>query len=263
MKKALLFFQMLVAVSTAALAQYDLSFNYTYSQPQQQMGAYIKNAHGLQVQALYRLCNSRLAVGAGIGINGYGSQTTRQTYWFSDGSTSETDVSVDNSFSTFHAIARLDLLPSAVITPYVTGIAGYNVYKTSLYIENPDDPDGCTPLENKSLQKDGAFSVGGGGGLRWDLSSIFKGAAKQRFFADLSALYTQGGRVSYMNVNIPATSSTNQHHLSPASSDVFSYTTRFINPVNQVVHEHHVGDVYSSYIQMVEFKLGVVYRISR
>ncbi|MDO1445906.1 hypothetical protein Q0590_06565 [Rhodocytophaga aerolata] len=262
MKNILLSLLLLLCVSTATMAQYDLSTGYVYSRPQQQMGDYIKHAHGLQFQALYRLPNSRLAFGAGIGFNGYGSETSRQTYRFGDGSTTETDVSVDNAFSTFALIGRLDLLPASIVTPYLTGQAGYSLYRTSLYIENPDDPDGCKPLENKALQTDGAFSVSGGGGLRWDLSSIIKKASKQRFFADISALYTQGGKVSYMNVNIPATPATH-HHPVPASGDVFSYSTRFINPVNQVVHEHHVGDVYSSYIRMMEFKLGFVYRISK
>lgn len=263
MKKVLLLLNIFVITGTAAVAQYDLTVSYTYSRPQQQMGTYINNAHGLQFQALYRVPHSRLALGAGIGFNGYGSQTTRQTYRFGDGSSTETDVSVDNSFSTFHLIGRLDLLPAAVVTPYITGQAGYHVYRTTLYIENPDDPDGCKPLENKALQNDGAFSVSGGGGLRWDLGSIFKKVAAERFFADLSVLYTRGGRVSYMNVNIPASPAAHQHHSTPASGDVFSYSARFINPVNQVVHEHHVGDVYSSYIQLMEFKLGFVYRISR
>jgi hypothetical protein len=263
MKKVLLLLQVLVAACTAALAQYDLTTSYIYSRPQQQMGSYINQAHGLQFQALYGLTNSRLALGAGISFNGYGSQTTEQTYRFGDGSTTETDVSVNNSFSAFNMIGRLDLLPASVITPYVTGQAGYNLYRTSLYIENPNDPDGCRPLENKALQNDGAFSVSGGGGIRWDISSIVKKADRNRFFVDLSALYTRGGRVSYMNVNIPATPATHQHQATPASSDVFSYSARFINPVNQVVHEHHVGDIYSSYIQMMEFKLGFVYRIAR
>jgi hypothetical protein len=129
-----------------------------------------------------------------------------------------------------------------------------------LYIENPDDPDGCRPLENKALLSDGAFSISGGGGIRWDLSSVFKGTAKDKFLVDLSVLYTQGGSVQYMNVNIPATP---EHHSTPATDNVSTYNARFINPANQIVHEHHVGDVYQSYIQMMEFKLGIVYRIAR
>jgi hypothetical protein len=263
MKKVLFLFQILMAAGTAAFAQYDLAAQFTYFRPQHQMGTYINNAQGIQAQALYRIPNSRFAAGAGIGINGYGSQNTRQTYRFSDGATTETDVSVNNTFLTFNAIGRLDLLPSAAVIPYLTGQAGYNAYRTTLYIENPDDPDGCRPLENKALLSDGAFSVSGGGGIRWDLGSVFKGMGKERFLVDLSALYTQGGRVQYMNVNIPATPVTYQHHPAPASSDVSSYSARFINPANQVVHEHHVGDVYQSYIQMMEFKLGLVYRLPR
>jgi hypothetical protein len=263
MKKTLFLLLLSAITCTGAFAQYDLSATYTYFRTQQQMGTYITNANGVQAQALYRIPKSRLAIGAGIGINGYGSQNTRQTYRFSDGATTETDVSVNNTFLTFNAIARLDLLPTAVVTPYIIGQAGYNVYRTTLYIENPDDPDGCRPLENKALLNDGAFSVSGGGGMRWDLGSVFKGAGKERFLVDLSVLYTQGGRVQYMNVNIPATPVAHQHHPVATTDNVSTYNARFINPVNQVVHEHHVGDVYQSYIQMMEFKLGFVYRLTR
>jgi hypothetical protein len=113
MKKVLFLLQILLAAGTAAFAQYDLAASYTYFQPQHQMRTNIKNAHGIQTQALYRIPNSRFAAGVGIGINGYGSQSTRQTYRFSDGATTETDVNVNNTFTTFTAIGRMDLLPSA------------------------------------------------------------------------------------------------------------------------------------------------------
>jgi hypothetical protein len=260
MKKILFLLQIILAACTAAFAQYDLSANYTYSRPQQQMSTYINNAHGMQAQGLYRIPNSRFAAGIGIGINGYGSQSTRQTYRFSDGATTETDVNVNNTFLTFNAIARMDLLTSGVVIPYLTGQAGYSLYRTTLYIENPDDPDGCRPLENKALLSDGAFSVSGGGGIRWDLASIIKGAAKDKFLVDFSVLYTQGGPVQYMNVNIPVTP---EHHHAATTDNISPYNARFINPANQIVHEHHVGDVYQSYIQMMEFKLGIVYRLAK
>ena len=36
---------------------------------------------------------------------------------------------------------------------------------------------------------------------------------------------------------------------------------RFINTQTQVVHEHHVGYVYSNVLSMVEYRLGVIYRM--
>ncbi len=263
MKKTGLLTLLLAVIHSLAFAQFDLGLNYTYTRPHHAMGDFIKQAHGVNLQALYVIPKTSFAVGTEAGIHGYGYQTTRQTYRFSDGSSTETNVNVGNYFLVFNLVARMDLLSGKALTPYLMGKVGYNLYWTNLNIEDPEDEDGCKPLENKSLLSDGAFSVSGGGGLRWDLSTVIKKASKGRFYADLSAHYTQGGRVKYMNVNIPPVENPqqHQHHTRNSSTDVVSYHTKFINPVNQVVHEHHVGDVYNSLIQSMEFKLGFVFRL--
>jgi len=252
------------AAPSVSATRFDLTTYYTYSRPQERMGAFIRQAHGLQLQGLYLIPKTPFAVGADMGYNLYGMQTTRQTYQFSDGSSTETNVHVSNGFFTFNLVGRADLFKSGPLIPYVMGKVGYNYYLTDLNIENPDDPYGCKPLENTALLKDGAFSTTVGAGLRWDLGSVFKNAGKERFFADFSTHYTTGGSVSYMNVNIPADPNPVAHqHQSTATADgVSSYTAQFINPSTQVIHEHHVGDVYESPIQLLEFKLGFAYRLT-
>lgn len=265
MKKVLLLAFLMVAVSTGAFAQYELSAGYSYFRPQQQMGRFVNNAGGLQVQGLYLIPGTRFAVGANAGYNCYGSQKTKQTYRFSDGSTTQTDVEVSNNFIAFNAVGRADLRTSGMVIPYVMAQAGINVFYTDLYIADPEDEDGCRPLENTTLKKDAAFTATGGAGVRVDVASVFKKAAANRFFVDFSANYTQGGRVEYMNVNIPPDTRpvTHQHQNSAPRGDVKPFSTRFINPDNQVVHEHHVGDVYNSPIQMLSFRLAVVMRVVR
>jgi hypothetical protein len=263
MKKTGLLTLLLALIHSLTFAQYDLGLNYTYARPYHSMGNFIKQAHGASFQALSVIPNTSFAVGAEAGIHGYGNQTTRQTYRFSDGSSTETNVNVGNYFFVFNLVGRMDLLSGKALTPYLMGKVGYNLYWTNLNIEDPQDEDGCKPLENKALLTDGAFSVSGGGGLRWDLSRVIKKASQGRFYADLSMQYTQGGRVKYMNVNIPPEENPqpHQHHTRNSSNDVVSYNSKFINPVNQIVHEHHVGDVYTSLIQSMEFKFGLVFRI--
>ncbi|MBC7923211.1 MAG: hypothetical protein H7Z75_19200 [Ferruginibacter sp.] len=250
---------------TMAPARFEVGMNYAYFRPQQEMGTFIRQAHGLNGQAMYLIPKSPLAVGVDLGFGMYGYQNTRQTYVFSDGATTETDVRVSNTFLTANLVARLDLIRSGTFIPYLSGKVGYNHYMTNLVIENPDDPDGCRPLENKDLVRDGAFSETVGAGVRWDLGNVFRGTGAERLYADLSAHYTNGGRVSYMNVNIPSdpNPATHQHQPAATSGDAASYVARFVNPRTQVVHEHHVGDVYTSPIQLWEFKLGLVYRLAR
>jgi len=252
---------MMAVMGSAAFAQAELSASYSYFAPQQRMGRYIQGAHGIIMQGLYQLPNSRIALGANIGLNTYGCQSTRQTYTFSDGSSTETDVEVSNNFFNLNLVGRADLLGSGPVIPYLMGQAGYNLYYTSLYIADPNDADGCRPLENKTLMKDGALSLTGGAGVRWDLGTVFKNAGMNRFYVDFSANYTGGGRVRFMNVNIPAAPDPVAHQHPTPGNDVVPYSAQFINPNNRVVHEHHVGDVYASTIQMLSFRLGFAFRV--
>ena len=263
MKKSFLLTVILAVMGSAAFAQTEVSASYLYSSPQQRMGRYIQGASGFNVQGLYLVPNSRFAVGANIGLNTYGCQSTRQTYRFRDGSSTETDVEVSNNFFNLNLVGRADLLGSGAVIPYVMGQAGYNLYYTSLFIADPNDVDGCKPLENRSLLKDGAVSLTGGAGVRWDLGSVIKNAGMDRFYLDFSASYTGGGRVRFMNVNIPAEPDPVAHQHTTPGSDAAPFTTQFINPSNRIVHEHHVGDVYASPIQMLSFKLGLAFRVGQ
>jgi hypothetical protein len=264
MKQSLLLTCVLALAGTVACAQVDMMFNFNFSRPQQEMNTYMSSAFGINGQVLYLVPNTRLAVGADLGYSTYGCQSSRQTYRFTDGSVTETDVSVGNNIVTINLVGRMDLLSGGPLVPYLIGQAGYNRYFTDLTIADPNDADGCRPLANHTLLGDGALSVTGGAGLRWDLSTIIKSAAPRRIFIDFSAQYTQGGRVNYMNVNLPPSPPEpvphhSHHHIS--ADGAIMYSTRFINPQNQVIHEHHVGDVYRTPIQLLSYKLGFVYRI--
>ncbi|MDJ1499708.1 hypothetical protein [Xanthocytophaga agilis] len=247
-----------LAIFQFASAQMEWSLQGNYSRPQGVMGKYIKHAGGLNLQGMYRLPNTPFSVGAEIGINGYGSQKTHQRYQFSDGSSTEVDVNVNNSFSSFMLVSRVNLIQTGGIIPYIQAKGGYFHYWTNLSIPDPQDTDGCKPLENTSLLKDGAFAATLGAGVRWDISTVFKKAIPERFWIDLSADYTKGGSVRYMNVNIPADPDPVNHHHPVTNADGSTpYTARFINTQSQVVHEHHVGNVYKSYIEQITFRLGI------
>ena len=73
-------------------------------------------------------------------------------------------------------------------------------------------------------------------------------------FFDLSAHMTQGGTVDYMNVH--------KHSQPTTQTPESDVTARFINNRTQVVHEHHVGHVYSSMVEMMEYRVGAVFRLS-
>ncbi len=248
----------LLGFSLLASAQADLVFQLNNSLPQGLMGSRMANAWGMSGQLLYRFPESRFALGGEIGINSYGCQTSRQTYRFQDGSSTETDVSVNNDFAQFNVVGRADLRVGGSLIPYITAKVGYLHYWTNLNIADPEDADGCRPLENTTLLKDGTLAGTLGAGMRWDMSGLFKKMPQRKFWLDVSAEYMTGGRVRFMNVNLPPATG-HQHQATTGVADPFS--ARFINPQTQVVHEHHVGDVYNAHVEKVGLRFGFVLRV--
>ena len=91
--------------------------------------------------------------------------------------------------------------------------------------------------------------------MHWDLSSVFKKLPTNRLLFNGSATITLGGRVSYMNTDAP----THQH---PDSGGT-EVMAEFLNTETQVVHKHHVGNVYSSYAEMMDVRAGFLWRIGQ
>lgn len=258
MKTPLLLFCFLLIgmASRAQLASYDFGVGYTYATPVAGMKQTIQRGNGFTMDFYMTPENhTRFAFGMDMNYTIYGHDKSRQTYTFSDGSTAKMDIVVNNSFLNFSVGGRYLVCDpeGKKIQPYVNLRGGYSWFRTDLNIYDPDDFDHCEPVDTDMLLKDGTFMITGGGGFHWDLSSIFKRGEPNRFFFNLGANLTLGGKVNYMNTDAP------EHHTQHMmQSDV---TAQFINTQTQVVHEHHVGYVYSSFIEMVEIRAGFVFRM--
>ena len=91
------FLLFLVLLSLPATAQVELNLGYIYSRPSAQMTQHFKAVHGMTLSGGYRLHKIPLLVGLELNLGGYGYQSERQTYTFTDGSTTETNVNVSNN----------------------------------------------------------------------------------------------------------------------------------------------------------------------
>jgi hypothetical protein len=136
------------------------------------------------------------------------------------------------------------------VIPYIHLKGGVSRYFTTLRIDDPQDIDDCHPLESDILQGDVAFTGSAGFGARLDMGTMFKQMDKGRFFIDFSTNYTFGSKVDYMSVHKPTEN----------RIPVADVVGKFINTHHQVVHEHHVGYVYRSAIEMLDFRLGAAIR---
>lgn len=233
--------------------QWEIGSNFMFSQPAGTMKRDMNNAFGITLEAARRM-KAPIAIGAEFNFSSYGSETSRQEYTFDDGSTTETNVNVHNDIFNVHLTGKYFLRNNKNINPYLTGKVGWSFFKTTLTIEDPEDEDACHPLENDVLQKDNTYTWTVGGGVRMDFNAVFRNMPQQRFYFDMSVQSIQGGRIRYMNV---------EHDPSKQPTPEQDVITKFINTQNQVIHEHHVGYVYTNVLNMVEYRLGITCRIGR
>jgi hypothetical protein len=256
MKNRLLLFLLLVSgVANAQRWNRELGLNYVYSNPIGGMGVIIDRAHGGTMNFGFVSPDNRFGLGADLSLAIYGRDKSRQEYTFDDGTVAPMDVIVSNTFGTFTAYARFYAKTDGFVRPFFTARAGLTWFNTSLNIYDVDDADHCEPVEHDVLYDDRAFVAGAGVGARLDFSSIFKSMEAGRFFFETSFNLTHGGQVRYMNTNGPAPGNN-----APQGDHVM---TQFLNTETQVVHEHHVGYLYRSRMQMTELRFGAAMHIGR
>jgi len=258
MKSLATFVLALAIVATANAQEWTPSFgaNYAFTLPTGGMKENVRFGNGAALNVMFEAPSHRLAAGLELNFSGYGHSKSEQDYEFPDGTVAPMNVIVNNTFTNLMATTRLYLLVDGPVRPYATVKAGYSFFRTRLVIEDPNLEDSCKPVESDLLSHDGTFVYSAGGGVRIDAGWIFKSQPRGRWYIDVSSSMTQGGRVNYMNEDAPDPTAT--HNMSTRSKEV---EAEFINTQTQVVHSHHVGYMYNSFVQMMDFRLGVTFNI--
>jgi hypothetical protein len=250
----------LALISYSVQAQrlgHEFGLNYVYACPVGSMGLIIRNGQGATVNYGIVMPNRQFVFGVEIASVQYGIDRSRQQYTMSDGTTAPMDVSVTNYFQNVMTYSRWYPSASGHLRPYLLGKLGYTWFETDLNITDPNAYDQCTPLQHDILHKSGTVVITLGAGLKYDLSSIFKTFRENKFFLETSVNFTQGGQVTYMNQE----ADTNHPHSNTPDSD--HVMANFVNTQTQVVHQHHVGHLYRSPVEMVNVQAGFSMRIAQ
>lgn len=245
-------------IAMGATAQHwspEMGVNYIYTAPMGSMKNNIRQGNGVVMDFGMITPSKRFSLGVELQYSIYGYDDSKQQYDLDDGTTALMEVTVSNSFVNIMAFGRYYLLTEGNFQPYLAAKGGYSHYSTDLNIYDPDEGDNCSPVESDILQKDGTFIAGLGAGVKMDFSAIFKRSSPGRFYLDFATTITKGGTVKYMNTDAPA-----QH---THTTDTDAVEAEFINTQTQVVHSHHVGTLYNSPVQLLDFRLGVSFRFNR
>ena len=262
MKKIYLTMVVLCGAAVLAHAQTEVSLGYSLAAPMQKMADNIGLTHSANIGGMYAIpaTRGRLAFGVDAGVGNYASITREQTFIFGNGTSTRTFVNYTSNVWNAAAGARFTLLRKGAVLPFVTVKAGYQQFYSNVFVEDPADPEGCRALDRKSILKDGTATFAYGGGLRAELSRIFKGVVPGRNFIELSVTQVRGGNIEYINTR-------KLKDKAPAADDPDvikrSLNMRFINASTQNIHEHQVAEVYTTPLRQLDFRLTYVFRFCR
>ncbi len=233
--------------SASVFAQVRIGMGYQNSRPLGSMSMNINNIHQFKLEGLAKVRNSQLWIGGELGFGGYASRRDPIAFEM-DGYITNTYINISNNVTNLGLIAQYDLMRDfRVAMPYLHAAAGTNIYGTKLTIEDPNDEDGCEPLDSDVLKRDYAVSASLGAGVRINLARTEEHSHNPcagRVMLDLRAFYTLGTAVSYMNTNeMTATNPDHANHNPRTDSEEVSVPFRS-NRTNDV-HNHRVGTVFT------------------
>ncbi|HMP99211.1 MAG TPA: hypothetical protein PKC24_05470 [Cyclobacteriaceae bacterium] len=240
-------------VAVAQHQAHEIGFAYNFMKPYENMQEHIQRGHGFSLDYYFHPKNKRFAAGLELNYNLYGRDKSRQVYTFPDNSTGEADIVVYNNFSTLMLGGRYYLGKSGTFQPFINAKLGYAWLSTELNIYDPADWDQCEPLDREVLLRDGTPSSAFGAGFQIDLDK----KRPNTFMLQMQSNMLLGNHVKYMSVRAPVNQAPHQQHNQPDE-----VRARFINNQTQIVHEHHVGNVYSNLLRTLDFRLGFSYRFN-
>lgn len=235
--------------------RFELSAGYKLGVPMGHMGHYIQRGHGFMIQGFFKP-NSKFPIwiGGNLDVIVYGSKKTPQEYVFSDGTVANTTVDVSSSISTYQLLLKYPFHISQTIEPYVMLGMGGASFSTDLYIEDPRYEDECVALEQEHLHRSKTYAITPSLGAKFNISK------HRSVFIDFNVGYSLGSEVSFMNPTLgeDMTNPNHNHNAHAVNGEVVTpYYVDFINRRTQVVHKHHVGNIYHSTFQMLNLRIGI------
>ncbi|OJJ18176.1 hypothetical protein BKI52_25450 [marine bacterium AO1-C] len=240
-------------VSYTGFAQSTVRLSYANSNPLEQMGANIRQMHGVSLEYSYQLPRSPFSIGIDLGFSNYGTKKIDDFTVVAEGQMPSTyDLTISNNTCYAYFTTRMNLTRAGFIQPYLSARLGVQEYHTDFTLENPnvnhttDCPD---PVDEGTVLSDVAMAVGFGFGVNVDLGKAFKfDLGKNRLFFNVEANYLAGGSVQYMSLNAPINANS-----TPQNTDIPGLAPG----VRTLNHQYHSGNVYRSAIRMYDIRIGM------
>lgn len=193
----------------------------------------------------------------------FNSRSINHTMVFASGGSEVVPISYDHTFNSYNFGIRYQFMTDKRFSPFIYGYVGNAAFKTRILIENEMDYDDCAPLWSRMIAKDNTPVYG----IRLGLEYRFTPGGLSGIF--ISAGYMgSSGTLSYANApfmdNKPRQAiahneiSAQRHSSGPDTQNIYA---DFINLFSSDVHAHKVGELYTSRLRMLDFRLGLNIRL--
>ena len=158
------------------------------------------------------------------------------------GSNTKTEVNYYSSLNKITGGGILIPRHGSSFSPYISMQAGVMWYRTSLVIEDPDDPSACDPLETKNVKTSVTPVANVESGVKLQMKRKDK---KSPLFLQAGVGYNMGTRATYIKLGDEPNDETTQPYTSKFKMDDGS------------VHQHSIGTMYRTTTSQLVFSLGI------
>lgn len=205
----------------------------------------LKSAYGLTIGYERSIKKSPFYVVADLSWSIFDLKTTEQEVVSpNDGYITKQKINYTSSIFTLAPGIGYAPLRNSNVSPYVAIKGGYLKYKTRMTLHDPEDEDGCHPLDEENILRDLTAVAIGNGGVAIKIPTW-----RKTYHLDLGVNYIVGGKAKYLRMKDDDAQAT------PA--DAVPYMTKFQQVQTGDVHEHSLGDVYTTKTSQVQFYVRV------
>jgi hypothetical protein len=195
----------------------------------------------------------------------YSNRDLSQTYYFSDSSSTTTNVSY-SSYMNKVLFGTKILIGSEFnkIHGYFTPQIGASFMRSKIRINDPKEEDDCKPLEKATTQKYTGFTYGAELGAEIDMRIFLKNIRENKHYLYASASFLNGfGKFEYVNVKymhdhahgaLPEGGTTT----TITDEDGRDITATFINVSTNSLHDHKIAELYRTNLQYWGFNIGYI-----
>lgn len=130
------------------------------------------------------------------------------------------------------------------LSPYLAVKGGYQKHRTVLNLYDAHDQDGCRPVDRKNMLRDITAVAIASGGVKIQVAP--KSSVSR---IDIGVNYITGGESSYLRMRKSS---------DPTTPTAEPYLVKFEHIATGEVHEHPLGDVYTTKTRQLQFYVKAV-----